>query len=132
MLVKNILNSFNLLLSLGAFYLGFSMISGIYDTFPQEWIGKIPFNSWSSLALFGMIVFGIGNGIAAIYGFIMKDKVFIMTFTMGVVFFFTTVISTKLVGEWYLITSQFLLVSIIQISLGLFGFVIEFIKGKKR
>ena len=111
MLLKNILNSYNLLLSLGAFYLGVSMFleRGVFDTFPQEWLGVLPFNNWASLALFGMIVFGIGNGIASIYGFIKKDKkIFTMTFTMGALFFFCTVIPTILLGEWYLPTSAFL------------------------
>ncbi|MET3658055.1 hypothetical protein [Sporosarcina psychrophila] len=47
---------------------------GAFDTFPQEWIGVLPFNNWASLALFGMIVFGIGNGIASTYGFKNNDK----------------------------------------------------------
>ena len=126
MLLKNILNVYNLLLSLGAFYLGVSMFlgRGVFDTFPQEWIGVLPFNNWVSLALFGIIVFGIGNGIASTYGFIEKDKkIFIITFTMGALFFLCTVIPTILLREWYLPTSAFFVLSIIQILLGLFGFL---------
>lgn len=126
MLLKNILNSYNLVLSLGAFYLGVSMFlgKGAFDTFPQEWLGVLPFDSWSVLALFGMIVFGIGNGISSIYGFIKKDKkIFTMTFTMGALFFLCTVIPTILLGEWYLPTSAFFVLSLIQILLGLFGFL---------
>ena len=46
MFLKNILNIFNLLSSLGAFYLGIEMIlgRGSFDTWPPEWIGKIPFS----------------------------------------------------------------------------------------
>jgi len=126
MLLKNILNVYNLLLSLGAFYLGVSMFlgRGVFDTFPQEWIGVLPFNNWVSLALFGIIVFGIGNGIASTYGFLEKDKkIFIITFTMGALFFLCTVIPTILLREWYLPTSAFFVLSIIQILLGLFGFL---------
>ena len=130
MLLKYGLNIYNLFLSLGAFYVGVPMFLGLgeFDTFPQEWVGEVPFNSWASLALFGVAVFGIGNAIASIYGFIKKDqKIFTMTFAMGLLFFFTTVISTVLVGEWYMPTGIFLILSIIQISLGLFGFVIYYI-----
>lgn len=91
MLIKNILNVYNLLLSLGAFYLGMSMFleRGVFDTFPKEWTGVLPFNNWASLALFGIIVFGFGNGIASTYGFLKKDnKIFIITFTMGAYFSF--------------------------------------------
>ncbi len=126
MLLKNILNVYNLLLSLGAFYLGVSMFleRGVFDTFPQEWIGVLPFNNWGSLALFGIIVFGIGNGIASTYGFIKQDKkIFIITFTMGILFLLCTVLPTILLGEWYLPTSALFIFSLIQILLGLFGFL---------
>lgn len=126
MILKNILNVYNLLLSLGAFYLGVSMFleRGVFDTFPQEWIGVLPFNNWANLALFGIIVFGIGNGIAATYGFLKKDnKIFTITFTMGVLFFLCTVIPTILLGKWYLPTSALFGLSIIQILLGLCGFL---------
>ncbi|KGR90130.1 hypothetical protein CD30_13340 [Ureibacillus massiliensis 4400831 = CIP 108448 = CCUG 49529] len=126
MLLKNILNAYNLLLSLGAFYLAVLMFleRGVFHTFPQEWIGVMPFNNWSSLALFGVIVFGIGNGIASTYGFIKKDnKIFTITFTMGALFFLCTVIPTIILGEWYLPTSAFFVLSLIQILLGLFGFL---------
>ena len=126
MLIKSVLNIYNLLLSLGAFYLGVLMFleRGVFDTFPQEWIGILPFNNWASLALFGIIIFGIGNGIASTYGFIKKDiKIFIITFTMGALFFLCIIIPTILLGEWYLPTSALFVLSIIQILLGLIGFL---------
>ena len=126
MLLKNIINSYNLILSLGAFYLGVSIFleRGAFDTFPQEWIGILPFTNSASLAFFGMTVFGIGNGIASIYSFKKNDiKKFTMTLTMGALFFFCTVIPTILLGEWYLPTSAFFVLSLIQILLGLFGFL---------
>ena len=126
MLIKSVLNIYNLLLSLGAFYLGVLMFleRGVFDTFPQEWIGILPFNNWASLALFGIIIFGIGNGIASTYGFIKKDKkIFIITFTMEVLFFLCIIIPTNLLGEWYLPTSALFVLSIIQILLGLIGFL---------
>ena len=133
MLLKHILNLYNLLLSLGAFYLGIDMILGkSFDTWPPEWIGKIPFTSWVSLGLFGIIVFGIGNGIASTYGFIKKDnRIFLLTITMGVLFFSCTALSRILLGEWYLPTSGFLLFSTIQILLGLVGLVGWVIKQSK-
>lgn len=133
MLLKNLLNGYNLLLSLGAFYLSIQMLlgGGIFDTWPPEWVGKLPFNSWVSLALFGMIIFGIGNGFAAIWGFIKKDRhIYLITCTMGALFFFFTVLLTNIVGEWYLATGQFLLVSIIQILLGLAGFCIHYFSNR--
>ena len=124
MVLRNIVTVYNLLLSLGAFYVGILMFleRGVFDTFPQEWIGVLPFNNWASLALFGIIVFGIGNGIASIYGFVKKGKnLFILTLTMGVLFFLCTIIPTNLLGEWYLPTSLFSVFSVIQLLLGLLG-----------
>ena len=133
MLLRSILNFYHLLLSLGAFYLGGLMFlgKGAFDTWPQEWVGKIPFTSWVSLALFGIIIFGIGNAIASTYGFIKKDnKIYLLTIIMGALFFFCTVLSRILLGEWYLPTSQFWKLSLLQILLGLFGLVTEIIKRK--
>ena len=133
MLLRSILNFYHLLLSLGAFYFGGLMFlgKGAFDTWPQEWVGKIPFTSWVSLALFGIIIFGIGNAIASTYGFIKKDnKIYLLTIIMGALFFFCTVLSRILLGEWYLPTSQFWKLSLLQILLGLFGLVTEIIKRK--
>ena len=133
MLLKIGLNAYNVCLSLGAFYLGILMIAGkgAFDTYPPEWIGILPFHSWMGFALFGMIIFGFGNGIASIYGLRKKDKKnYTMTFTMGILFCFATVISTILIDEWLLPTGVFLLLSIIQIALGLLGLVIYFFTNR--
>lgn len=135
MLIKNMLNIYNSLLALGALYLGVSMFlgRGVFETFPQEGLGVLPFTNWASLAIFGIIVFGIGNGIAATYGFIKKDKkIFIITVTMGALFFICTVIPTFLLGEWYLPTSAFLVLSIIQIGLGILGSIISSLFSSNR
>lgn len=125
-MLKYIACLYNLLLSLGAFYLGVSMILGRgFETFPPEWVGKIPFQSWMDIALFGMIIFGIGNAIASIYGFIRKERIFTLTILMGALLFFCTVISTNLLGEWYLPTGMLLIMSILQLSLGLIGLAVN-------
>ena len=134
MTLKNILNVYHLLLSLGAFYMGITMISneGIFESFPEEWAGKLPFSDWMSLALFGMIVFGIGNGGASVYGFIKKDKtIFTLALVMGALFLFCIISPTVLLGEWYLPTAQFLIAAIIQLLLGASGFLTEILKRKK-
>ena len=132
--MKHILNMYNLVLAIGAFYLGISMFlqRGVFETFPQEWVGVLPFNNWASLALFGIVVFGVGNGIAAAYGFLKRDKhVFFITFAMGTLLFLCTVIPTIMVGEWYLPTSMLFLLSIIQILLSLIGFLAFYFSNTK-
>ncbi|WP_134341224.1 hypothetical protein [Filobacillus milosensis] len=126
MLLKNVSNSYNLLLSLAAFYTGINILTGtgVFSEFPQEWVGKIPFNSWESIAIFGILIFGFGNAIAAIYGFIKKGrKIFIMTLIMGVLFLSCMVLQIILLDEVFLATVQFILASSLQLFLGLVGLV---------
>ena len=133
MSVKSVSILYHLLLSLGAFYTGGLMFlgGGAFDTWPQEWIGKLPFNSWGSVALFGILVFGVGNLFAFIYGIFKKDtKVFLITIMMGALFFICTILSRMLLGEWYLPTGQFLIASIVQLSLGLLGLLTFIIREK--
>ena len=62
-LLRKYVSGYNLLLALGAFYMGTSILlgEGIFGEFPPEWTGRMPFNSWESLALFGIVVFGVGT-----------------------------------------------------------------------
>lgn len=117
---------YNLLLAFGAFYTGIIMLSGsgIFSVFPKEWAGKVPFHNWESLALFAIILFGLGNAIVSIYGFKKRDtRLFILTIVMGALFFFCTMMQIILLKEWYLATLEFLLFSLIQILLGSLGLV---------
>lgn len=99
---------------------------GVFDTFPAEWIGVMPFTNWESLAIFGIIAFGIGNAVASAYGFLKKDKkIFMATIFMGVLLLLCAFSPVLLVGEWYLPTIQFLLAGSIQIILGLLGLAIR-------
>ncbi|MYL32461.1 hypothetical protein GLW08_06785 [Pontibacillus yanchengensis] len=117
---------YDLLLTLGAFYIGISMLlgNGIFATFPPGWNGIMLFNNWASLALFAIIIFGIGNARVSIYGFIKKEKkLFILTLTMGMIFLLSTVTQIILVKELYLATVQFMFFSSIQIVFGFVGLV---------
>ncbi|MFD1030155.1 hypothetical protein [Metaplanococcus flavidus] len=126
MLFRNIVSSYTLLLSLGAFYYGSLMLSGdgIFADFPPEWVGVMPFNSWMSLALFGMIVFGLGNAGAAIYGFMKKDqKLFVLVIFLGALCFLCAALPIILLGEWYLPLIQLFLASALQMALGFIGLI---------
>ncbi|WP_163972010.1 hypothetical protein [Oceanobacillus halotolerans] len=127
--LKTISNLYQLLLAIGALYVGILMFlgSGVFATFPPEWIGTMPFTNWSSLAIVGIIIFGIGNAFVSTYGFITKKGThktfFLLTITMGLLLFLSALTPVLLVGEWYLPTALFWLLSFIQLSLGLLGFV---------
>ncbi|PPA70624.1 hypothetical protein [Jeotgalibacillus proteolyticus] len=123
-MLKNILSAYHLVLAIGAFYVGGTMLlgRGVFDTFPSEWVGVMPFSSWAGLAIFGMIVFGIGNALAGAYGFIKKDrKLFIVTIAFGVLCFACASMPMFLLGEGYLPLTFLFIVSFIQIAFGLIG-----------
>ena len=123
MLIK-LVSTFHLALSLGAFFAGISMLPGmgIFVEFPPEWVGVMPFNSWTALAVFGMIVFGVGNAIAAIYGFTKKDpKLFLFTISLGILLFCSAAMPIVLLGDWYLPLVYFFALSFVQLFIGLFG-----------
>ncbi len=131
MLKKTIINVYNTALSLGAFYLGGSMISGkgIFATFPPEWAGDLPFDSWMAMAIVGMIVFGLGNAVVAIRGFMRYDRqIFFSTLFMGTLLFIATIGATLSVGEWYLPSVQLLIASVVQLALGLGAFMLHFLR----
>lgn len=132
-MLKKIVSSYCLLLSLGAFLLGIYMLlgKGIFVDYPPEWIGVMPFSSWNSLALFGMIIFGIGNAGAGIYGFRKKTKkVFVWAISLGAFCFLCAALPIFLLGEWYLPLVQLFLASVIQVLLGVIGLIAS--KGEKR
>ena len=132
MLIRNVVSSYALLLSLGAFYLGIVMLSGrgIFAEFPPEWVGVMPFGSWLALALFGMIVFGLGNAAVAAVGWLKKRKtVFVLSIILGLFCLLCTFMPVFLLGEWYLPTVYLFLAGTIQVLLGCSGFIA--VKSKK-
>ncbi|WP_033541891.1 hypothetical protein [Planococcus sp. CAU13] len=132
MFLKKLVSSYSLLLSLGAFYLGSIMLSGegVFADFPPEWIGVMPFNSWNSLALFGMIVFGLGNAAAAVYGFTKKNnRIFLLAIVLGALCFAGALMPAVLLGEWYLSTVYLFMAGALQILLSIIG--LFFVKSRK-
>lgn len=123
MLIK-LVAIFHLALSIGAFFMGISMLPrmGIFVEFPPEWLGVMPFTSWTALAIYGMLVFGIGNAVAAGYGFVKKSPgLFWSTIGLGILLFCSAAMPVVLLGDWYLPLVYFFLLSFLQVSLGLIG-----------
>ncbi len=129
-MLKYITGAYCLFLSLGALYLGISMLlgKGIFADFPPEWIGVMPFSSWDTLALFGIIVFGIGNAAAGVYGIRKNAKVFVLALVLGAFCFLCAALPIMLLGEGYLPLVYLFLASALQMILGTFGLI----AGRKR
>ncbi len=119
-----ILGVYELALAMGAIIIGTAMIngSGIFSEYPQEWLGKVPFGGWASIGLLGILVFGLGNIVAAIASFSRgRARPWIISLFMGVLFLSGIIYFRISLGEWYLAVSQFLILGILQITMCIFA-----------
>lgn len=118
---KYLLGVYNLILSFGAINLGVKMIhssSGIFTEYPKEWLSMVPFESWVVPGIIGILVFGLGNIVSALFSFANKSsKSWVMSAVMGWILFISLVAQIIILGEWYMATFQFFIYSIIQICL---------------
>jgi hypothetical protein len=120
-----ILVFYNWILAAGAVGMGIMMLtakSGIFEEYPKEWVLKTPFDSWSVIGIISILVFGIGNSIAAVLSL---KKVYIFSVIMGGILFFSLVAQIVVLGEWYLATVEFLVLSIIQLLLSVYSYIGE-------
>jgi hypothetical protein len=118
-----VLGFYNLILAVGAISTGVMMLtsnSGIFAEYPKEWISKTPFESWFIIGIIAILLFGIGNIIAAILSY---KKVYIFSVIMGGIFFTSLVLQVVVLGEWYLATLEFLILSMIQLFLSVYSFI---------
>lgn|SRR5665647_80555 len=68
----NLLGIYDLVLALLFIYLGVMMIgskSGLFVEYPKEWLTKLPFKSWVMPGVIAIVLFGLGNIVAAIFSF---------------------------------------------------------------
>ena len=118
---KDLLGVYDLILSLGAIYMGISMVrssSGIFIEYPKEWLSIIPFESWIAPGIIAILIFGLGNIISAIFSFRNESsKSWVMSVIMGCIFFMSLVAQVIILGEWYMATMEFFIFSIIQLCL---------------
>ena len=129
--ILNLLGGYDLLMSLGAFYLGLNMIfeKGVFNEFPKEWLSKVPFQNWFLPAIIGIVVFGFGNCIAAILSFRKKGNLsWTVSAFMAGIFFLSMVAQYIIFREWYLPSSMLFILSIIQIVIC--GFAVTITQNK--
>lgn len=122
--MKMVLIIYDLFLALGAIYEGFRMVFGRYGEYPPEWLGRVPFTSWVIPGIIAIIFYGIGNLLAGIFTFIKGNKGIGISFIMGIIFLVSLLISIRVLGEVYLATGEFIILSIIQILLSIITFIV--------
>lgn len=122
----NLLGAFDLMLAYGAIRTGVNMVlgKGIFSEYPPEWLLKVPFQNWMMPGIIAIGGFGLINMIAAMVSFSKKgNKPWLMSAITGCIFFISLIAQVVILEEVYLATSQFFLLSIIQLLLSRYAFL---------
>ncbi|MHA6261518.1 hypothetical protein ACXYMX_16785 [Sporosarcina sp. CAU 1771] len=131
-----VLGIYDLFLAMGAIWLGVQMITSSNGTFfadpyPDSWVSNLPFDSWVMPGILAVVIFGLGNIIAAVLSFKKEhNSSWYASAVMGVVFLFGLAYQYIAVGEMYIVTGPFLIIGIVQLCLS--GYVFwSYRKGLK-
>ena len=101
--------------------------NGMFIEYPKEWLSKVPFESWVIPGIIAIVLFGLGNIIAAIFSFRKENnRSWFVSALMGGILFISIVVQVIILGQWYLATVELLIFSIIQLCLS--GYSFAFIK----
>lgn len=123
-----VLGIYDLFLAIGAISTGFQMVkssSGIFaEEYPESWASSLPFESWVMPGILAIVIFGLGNMIAATFCFKKRHKSSSYTSAiMGAIFFFSLIFQRMIVGESYIVTNPFLALSVLQLCLSGYVFL---------
>ena len=122
--MKIVLITYDLFLALGAIYQGVRMVLGRYGEYPPEWLDRVPFTNWIIPGIIAIIFYGLGNLLVGVFTFIKGNKGIAISFIMGVIFLVSLLISIRVLGDVYLATGEFIILSIIQIVLSIITFIV--------
>ena len=118
-----VLGIYDLFLAMGAIWLGVQMITSSNGTFfadpyPDSWVSNLPFDSWVMPGILAVVIFGLGNIIAAVLSFKKEhNSSWFASAVMGAVFLFGLAFQYNAVGEMYIVTGPFLIIGIVQLCL---------------
>src|SRR6185437_2202520 len=87
------LGIYDLFLATGAIWIGAKMVkssSGIFaEEYPDSWASRLPFDSWVMPGVLAIVIFGLGNIIAAVFTLkIRHNSSWYVSAIMGAIFFF--------------------------------------------
>lgn len=117
---RYLLGIFDLVILVNVLIVGVSMIrqTGNYIEYPVEWLSKTPFDNFVLPGIIGIMIYGIGNLIAAIFAIAKKDfKSWMFSLVMGFILLLSMILQVIVLGESYLTTGILIIVSFIQIGL---------------
>ena len=117
---RYLLGIFDLVILVNVLIVGVSMIrqTGNYIDYPVEWLSKTPFDNFLLPGIIGIMIYGIGNLIAAIFAIAKEDfKSWMFSLVMGFILLLSMFFQVIVLGESYLTTGILIIVSFIQIGL---------------
>ncbi len=109
----------NLLLAAGAAWGGILMLRGvgeIFAEFPMEWLGRLPFDSWTPIGCIALF-FALGNALAGVLVLGGKGKPWLLSFLMGALLVLCVAGQVVVLREWYLAMLEFLAAAVLQMVL---------------
>jgi hypothetical protein len=120
---KYLLGIFDLAFAIGAIYTGYLMVYteyGVFDQYPEEWVGVLPFHNWIIPGILAIIIFGIGNMIASVLCFLEKFmRYWVASAVMGGVLLLTMLFLSIILKEYYLATLELILLAMLQLLLSI-------------
>lgn len=116
-----LLGIYDVILATGAVWSGMTMTK--WTEYPDEWASRLPFDSWFMPGVLAILIFGLGNLIAAI--FCLKrnhNSSWAVSTVMGSIFFVSLIFQVIVLREWYLATVEFFVLSVVQLCLSGYAF----------
>ena len=126
---SKVLAGYDLFLATGAIWLGVQMVmlrkGTIFgEAYPDSWASKLPFDSWVMPGILAIVIFGLGNVIAAVFCWKNRNNSsWYISGLMGAIFFLGLLVHRIIVGETYIVTNPFLALSVIQLFLSGYVFM---------
>lgn len=116
-----LLGLYDLILAFGAAETGLLMLKadyGIFKEVPTELMGILPFNSWFLPGLAVMMLFGLGNLVAAVLSFTGKrNRTWFASALSGGLLLVLVIVQVIVLKQWYLASVEILLASLVQLLL---------------
>ncbi len=114
-----ILGFYDLLLAIGAVYLGRELISGEHGVFmgySHKWFSRLSIEDGILLGVTTILIFGVGNMIASMFCFLKSNHLsWSISASIGSILYVFLVIQVLRTGDWQLSTAVFFALSILQL-----------------
>jgi ABC-type uncharacterized transport system permease subunit len=116
---KYILGFYDLLLAIGAVYLGRELVCkehGVFMKFSHALLSKLSLEDWIMSGVSAILIFGVGNMIASMFCFLKQNHLsWSLSAVIGSILYVTLVIQVLRTGDWQLSTAVFFALSILQL-----------------